>query len=321
MPSNPATMLEVAGEQNGLTSPDLNPWYLKATYSTFDEHGQPKDTGVYEEWWAAPTKYKRRYTSKSFSLTEYVTDTGTYGVSDRSFTPLAESLLPERLQSPIPSAKDYEQPYLMRRKQTFGNVELECVLLGIKMPDVESAPTGLFPTYCFNENKPILRWSGSFVQYDTLYNQILVFQKKYVAQDITVTEGADRRILTAHVETLGVLATVNESDFVPPVNATKPPYGQALPVSSGLMQTYVLKKTPPIYPGAAKENRIQGTVTLQVEIGEDGHIHQMKVESAPHPLLAIAALEAVKSWEYKPYLFNGKPIRVKTQINVVFKLG
>ena len=58
--TDPARILELAANQNGLTSPDLKPWYLKATYSTFDEHNQPRDAGTFEEWWVSPTKYKRR---------------------------------------------------------------------------------------------------------------------------------------------------------------------------------------------------------------------------------------------------------------------
>jgi protein TonB len=38
-------------------------------------------------------------------------------------------------------------------------------------------------------------------------------------------------------------------------------------------------------------------------------------------MLQQAALEAVKSWRYKPYLLNGDPVEVETQVNVIFTLG
>ena len=38
-------------------------------------------------------------------------------------------------------------------------------------------------------------------------------------------------------------------------------------------------------------------------------------------LLQQAALDAVRSWRYKPYLLNGEPVEVGTTINVVFSLG
>ena len=38
-------------------------------------------------------------------------------------------------------------------------------------------------------------------------------------------------------------------------------------------------------------------------------------------MLQQAAMEAVRTWRYKPYLLNGEPVEVETQVNVVFSLG
>jgi protein TonB len=38
------------------------------------------------------------------------------------------------------------------------------------------------------------------------------------------------------------------------------------------------------------------------------------------PQLAHAAVEAVKQWKYKPYLLNGEPVEIQTQVTVKFKL-
>jgi protein TonB len=38
------------------------------------------------------------------------------------------------------------------------------------------------------------------------------------------------------------------------------------------------------------------------------------------PLLTKAASDAVKQWKYKPYLLNGEPVEIQTQITVNFKL-
>jgi protein TonB len=40
-----------------------------------------------------------------------------------------------------------------------------------------------------------------------------------------------------------------------------------------------------------------------------------------HPLLAPAALEAVKQWRYQPTLLNDEPVEVITQIDVNFTLS
>jgi protein TonB len=55
-------------------------------------------------------------------------------------------------------------------------------------------------------------------------------------------------------------------------------------------------------------------------IAKDGTIRQLQVISG-HPLLANAALEAVRQWVYRPTILNGEPVEVIAPIDVVFTLG
>jgi TonB family protein len=82
----------------------------------------------------------------------------------------------------------------------------------------------------------------------------------------------------------------------------------------------ILVKTRPEYPAVAKAARIQGVVVLQAVISKDGTVESLQVLEGP-PLLQQAALDAVKTWKYRPYLLNGEPVAVGTTINVVFALG
>jgi len=100
----------------------------------------------------------------------------------------------------------------------------------------------------------------------------------------------------------------------------KPPAPISLKVSSGMMAGNLLVKTLPQYPAIPKAAHIQGTVVLQATISKSGSIQNLRVISGP-PLLHQAAMDAVRSWRYKPYLLNGEPVEVETTINVVFNLG
>jgi periplasmic protein TonB len=91
-------------------------------------------------------------------------------------------------------------------------------------------------------------------------------------------------------------------------------------VSSRLMIGNLLDKTIPQYPAIAREARIQGIVVLQATISKSGSIENLRVIGGP-PMLQQAAMDAVRSWRYKPYLLNGEPVEVETTINVVFNLG
>jgi protein TonB len=55
-------------------------------------------------------------------------------------------------------------------------------------------------------------------------------------------------------------------------------------------------------------------------IGKDGHVNELQVISG-HPLLVLAALDAVKQWRYQSTLLNDQPVEVDTTISVIFVLG
>jgi protein TonB len=67
----------------------------------------------------------------------------------------------------------------------------------------------------------------------------------------------------------------------------------------------------------AKQARIQGSVVLRATIGKQGTIENLQVLSG-HPMLAQAAVEAVRQWRYRPYYLNGEPVEVDTQVVVNF---
>ena len=105
-----------------------------------------------------------------------------------------------------------------------------------------------------------------------------------------------------------------------PVAVPKVATPQRVRVSSGVSTGLLIRKVQPNYPQLAKQARIQGSVVLQAEISKDGTIQNLQLISG-HPMLATAAIEAVKQWRYKPYLLNGEPVAVETQVVVNFSLS
>jgi protein TonB len=95
---------------------------------------------------------------------------------------------------------------------------------------------------------------------------------------------------------------------------------QRVRVSSGVSSGLLIRRVNPTYPPLARQARIQGVVILQAQISKDGSIENLQLVSG-HPMLAPAAIEAVKQWKYKPYLLNGEPVEVDTQVQVNFTLA
>ncbi len=82
----------------------------------------------------------------------------------------------------------------------------------------------------------------------------------------------------------------------------------------------LIRKVIPDYPTLARTARISGIVNLVGTIGKDGAIRNLQLVSG-HPMLARAAMDAVKQWVYEPTLLNGEPVEVIAPIEVSFTLG
>lgn len=104
-----------------------------------------------------------------------------------------------------------------------------------------------------------------------------------------------------------------------PAASTKRP--QRVRISQGVIQRLKISDVAPSYPVDAKQAGVQGLVVLAAVIGKDGNVQSLKVLNSPSPVLSQAAMDAVKQWKYRPFMLNGTPVEVDTQITVNFTLS
>jgi TonB family protein len=115
-------------------------------------------------------------------------------------------------------------------------------------------------------------------------------------------------------------ATAGKAALTIVIEDLVPKSSPVLRVGGNVQHTKLISQARPQYPVEAKQARIQGVVKLYALIGKDGTIQTLNLISG-HPLLAPAAVEAVKQWVYQPTLLNGNPVEVATQIDVNFTLA
>ncbi len=106
----------------------------------------------------------------------------------------------------------------------------------------------------------------------------------------------------------------------PGVTVVRPDRSTPLRVSTKVEDGLLILKTMPAYPIIAKTAGISGTVVLAATISKTGTIENLRVTSGP-AMLQQAALDAVQTWRYRPYLLDGQPVKVETTVNVIFTLG
>jgi protein TonB len=82
----------------------------------------------------------------------------------------------------------------------------------------------------------------------------------------------------------------------------------------------LIHQVEPLYPPLARQMRVSGVVELIGISGTDGRIRELKLRSGS-PLLAHAAIEAVRQWVYEPTLLDGEPMELVATISVIFRLN
>ena len=324
LPSDPKAILDAAAPFYNFSDAALKPWHFKANYQLYDENGQPTQQGTYEYWWASPSVYQSTFTRPGLVRTDWHTPDGKHAyVSSGPALDYFEFELQRALLSPLPEPKliDPEHARLDLESVKAGSAKLPCVMVVPKMgqhDQMQNVPLGLFPTYCFDPNMPVLRLSYSFGTVAIEFDQIAKFQNHYLAKGIELFEGK-RKLLTASIEQINGIAA-SDPALTPSPDAVQVSH-QKVQIAAGIAVGMLIKKQAPVYPQDAKDARVSGTVVLQATIGHDGGIHELHIVQSPSPSLAASAMNAVSHWQYRPYLLNGEPVEVETTINVIYSLS
>ena len=83
----------------------------------------------------------------------------------------------------------------------------------------------------------------------------------------------------------------------------------------------LVKKVLPVYPEEAKQAGVQGAVVLEVRTDEQGKVKDLRVSSDTPEVLNQAAMDAVRQWEYEPFVKDGKAVPVAFTVTVTFALN
>jgi TonB family protein len=376
LPADPAALLQLAADANGLHANTLKPWHIRATWQTLDADKHVKQQGTWEEWWAGEKKFKVVITSGDASRTTWGTDGGIFeakvvgtqppadapaappapsGMSAAVFSvwpsdlPAADFRMRALLHYPVPAITPAALSHIRLQESPFqeGNLSLQCVIEAFVMPngsfhqtyDAGGKPHPTIQRYCFDGNPPMVRIASAPGQVTT-FNSLIRFQGQYLARNIrvvhtdleehskndnyirnTTREYAPAQESDINIDTVEILDPVDDADFVPPPTAAKQSAVGMVGVASGVMAGRRISGSLPAYPADARHFlHSEGTVVLQAKILKDGTVGDLKVISGPLALQQ-AALDAVKTWRYTPYLLNGQPVEVETQVNVTFSMN
>jgi len=109
--------------------------------------------------------------------------------------------------------------------------------------------------------------------------------------------------------------------FLPPsCGGTPGPQPRPLAVTADTLRHHRIGGTLPVYPEAAKMAGIQGVISLNVTVDEQGNVVEVKSWAGNAPVLAKAAVRAVKKWKYRPVLIEDEPFAFLGEVVFTFRL-
>lgn len=203
------------------------------------------------------------------------------------------------------------------------------------LPVQGTRTTQVYPAGAMGNDRPLTIVAESWVSEDL---KIALFttrnDPRYGAQTVRVTElsrqqpdpslfdiPTDYKVTNENTTSLvtGSSPSTGGSDPAGVERAPQVAGSGRLRVGGTVTAAKLINRVQPIYPVLARQTGIQGVVKLHAIIGKDGSVQELQLISG-HPLLAEAALDAVRQWIYQPTLLEGRPVEVDTETDVFFQL-
>lgn len=310
--SKPATdamahsLLQVSLQGNGLATAQ-EPWRLRATFRIHPPGDSHPIFGTFEEWHAAPDRWRRTYSSVESGLngTEWSVGPGQRFLARRGADSLDRIRLELRIARPLTdplerAAAILPSDPLELKIVTAGGLTLNCISV-IRTPQDSFAP---YPTMCFDraDRLRLLSTLDTAVEFDNF----VVFHHRAIARTVKVlVKGA--LFAEIDVTSLDPLPTDELYLLTPFRNAMAEPLllepGARAPAS-----LFESAAHPPLQPDGYP---YRGTALLLLVVGRDGRAHlEPGLSVAPSSAILDSIEIAVRRWQFKPYLVDGQPAPV-----------
>jgi protein TonB len=123
---------------------------------------------------------------------------------------------------------------------------------------------------------------------------------------------ANRKPVVVHVA-----PTDDPRPPVPTPTPAKP--REQIRVSSQVISSKIISKPAPVYPMLAKQAGVQGPVTVEILVDEQGQVVSARATNG-HPLLRMAAQQSAYRARFSPTTISGQPVKVSGVITYNFVL-
>lgn len=308
---NTVSEVKKAVQHITLDQPGTKPFHLKAVVApSFARDKDSGRTGEVEIWWQSPTQWRREVRSSEFHQVEIVDGSHDWQKSEGDFFPEWLREIAVELIRPVPALDQVlEQAKTVDAKRMMGQINVEWItptgtpeVRNIRRSGVAlSAETGeLLYAYGFG-------WGGEFKNYESFHGRKIARSVNWGSPEVT-----------AKVTTLEDLAAVS-SDFFD----TAAKGGDTQSLRTELIDEVSLRKnllpTEPVAWPPLQDGSLEGNVTTEIVVDREGKVREFGPIISENSAINDAGRLRIQAMRFKPFLQNGVPVQVVSQITVPFK--
>jgi hypothetical protein len=300
-----------AVERSTLDQTGTRPFHLKASLAP--SRDRDKDyglTGEVEIWWASPTKWKREMRSAEFHCVEIVDGERDWQKSEGDYYPewLRETTI--ALVKPVPPLDQVlEQVKTAEVRRLMGMTNIDWIT-ATGTADVRNISTS---NVALRDSTGLLLyasgfgWGGEFKDYADFHGRMIAR---------TVNVGTPQ--VTARVTTLEDLGDPSAGLFdADAKNADVQPL-RTLLIDEPTLRKNLLPMQPPSWP-PLKDGPLEGNVTTEVVIDREGKVREIKSVVSENSGVNEAGRRAFVAMRFRPFLLDGMPVQVMSQVTLPFK--
>lgn len=306
-------LLERMVRVNGLSVAGGQAWHIRVDFQ-WQMTNRPVESGTLEEWWQGPDTWRRTYTMKRVTWTEWSVDrVHQFDTTGNNFPrQFAELRIATPLITPLFQAKNFLPEYPMEMAPPEAGSKLDCLSIVDAVRYVGGTdPDFLFPKYCV-DGMGVLR---GVVTSNTLvaFADYTIFDKRAVAKTMDVFVDG-HKMAEAKITLLEPLGAADAAMLQPDKDAEAEPF---IPNAFD-PRPVLVHSDKPFIPASVAIAGDKGPIEVPVIIEKDGKVRPNGRGMPGGMGVFGAALDAVSRFRYQPYLIDGQPVEVAWNIEFVY---
>ncbi len=300
-----------AVERSTLDQPGTKPFHLKASVApSRDRDKEYGLTGEVEIWWASPTKWKREMRSAEFHRVEIVDGEHDWQKNEGDYFPEWLRQTSVALVKPVPPlGQVLEQVKTAEVRHLMGMTNINWITV-TGTSDVRNI---LRSYVALRDSTGLLLYAGGF-GWGGEFKDYADFHGRMIAR--TVNVGTPQ--VTAKVTVLEDLGDPPAGLFdADAKNADAQPL-RTLLIDEPTLRKNLLPMPPPLWP-PLKDGPLEGNVTTEVVVDREGKVREITSVVSENSGVNEAGRQALVAMRFRPFLVDGTPVQVMSQITLPFK--